>query len=78
MPTITEAKKRLTGIKGHVAIAIWERSDIFDRAEHLGIKISDKDADDILDYIDRKQDSELGITWDTLDVYIQDHFAEPY
>jgi len=72
MPTITEAKKRLTGIKGHVAIAIWEPADIFERAQHFGIKLTIKDANDILDEIDRKQDCEYGISWGTLDSFIQE------
>ncbi len=76
MPTVEEAKRRLTGVEGHVAVAIWTRADVMERAEILSIPLTDEDADNILDDIDRKQDSELGIIWITLDVYIQDYVAE--
>jgi hypothetical protein len=73
VPTVKQAKQRLTGVKGHVAIDIWQRDDIMQRAEQLGAKLSNEDADNILDDIDRRQDCELGITWDTLDCYIQEY-----
>jgi hypothetical protein len=72
MPTVAEAKHRLKGIEGHVAVAIWQREDVIGRAEERGIKITDEQADDILDNIDRKQDCEYGISWTTIDCYLDD------
>jgi len=70
MPTVAEATKRLEGIEGHVAVAIWQREDVVGRAEMRGIKLTDEQADDILDDIDRKQDCELGISWITIDCFL--------
>lgn len=70
MPTVTETRRHLKGIKGHVAVAIWCREDVIERAKVQGIQLGEKAADDILDYLDRKQDASLGINWDTLDCFI--------
>ena len=72
MPTVAEAKHRLEGIEGHVAVAIWQREDVVGRAEERGIKITDEQADEILDSIDRKQDCEYGINWITIDCFVDD------
>ena len=72
MPTVAEAKHRLKGIEGHVAVAIWQRADVIGRAEEKGIKITDEQADDILDEIDHHQDCTIGITWVTLDYFLDE------
>ena len=72
MPTVAEAKHRLKGIKGHVAVAIWQRADVIGRAEEKGMKLTDEQADEILDNIDRKQDCEYGISWTTIDCFLDD------
>lgn len=72
MPTVAEARKRLKGIEGHVAVVIWCREDVIGRAKEWGIEITPEQADDILDEVDRKHDCEVGITWDTLDYYIDE------
>lgn len=66
MPTVEEAIKRFEGVKGHVAVAIWEEEDVLERAKALRVKITREEAGEILDQIDRKQDCELGISWITL------------
>ena len=73
MPTIEEVIDRgLKGIIGHVAVAIWCREDVRERAEHKGIKITDEQIDELLDRIDHKQDCSLGITWDTIDCFLDE------
>jgi len=72
VPTVKEAKHRLTGIEGHVAVAIWSREDVIGRAKEKGITLTDKETDEILDDIDRHHDATLGITWDTIDCAIDD------
>ena len=71
MPTVQEAIKRLRwNKKQHVAVAIWCEADVLARAESKGIKCTREEAAELIDEIDRKQDCELGITWVTLDCYL--------
>ena len=73
MPTVQEAIKRLRGNKRqHVAVAIWCEDDVLERAEFRGIKCDRKEAAEIIDEIDRKQDCELGITWVTIDCFLDE------
>lgn len=72
MPTVAEAIKRFEGVKGRVAVAIWQEEDVLERAKALRVKMTREEASEILDEIDRKQDCELGISWITLDTFIQD------
>uniref|UniRef100_A0A6M3JZE4 Uncharacterized protein n=1 Tax=viral metagenome TaxID=1070528 RepID=A0A6M3JZE4_9ZZZZ len=55
-----------------IAVAIWVVDDVLTRAKERKIKITKKQAEDILSTIERHQDATLGITWDTLDCYIDD------
>lgn len=72
MPTVAEVRKRLKGIEGHVAVAIWCREDVIERAKENDIEITPEQADDILDQIDHRQDCTVGINWDVLDYYIEE------
>ena len=76
MSTVKEVRHRLKGIQGHVAVAIWCREDVTGKAKGMGFTITDEAADDILDDIDSHHDAELGISWDTLDCYIEDYAKE--
>jgi hypothetical protein len=55
-----------------LALAIWCADDVRSRAEEMEIDITDEQVDDVLSYVDNKQDCSLGITWDTLDFWIQE------
>jgi hypothetical protein len=60
----------------HVAAALWSVEDVFDQAENNhepSVKLTREQAEEIIDHVDRKQDASLGITWDTLDAYIDDY-----
>ena len=73
MPTVEEAINRLKRCREeHVAVAIWSEEDVLGRAEGRHIKISREEAAVILDEMDYKQDSELGITWTTIDCYLDE------
>lgn len=56
----------------HVATAIWSEDDVLERAKERNIKITRKQAQEIVDKIDHKQDATTGITWDTIDCYLDD------
>jgi len=73
MPTVTEARKRLRGVEGHVAVAIWCRDDVIGWAkEQRDEVITPEQADEILDEMDRRHDCELGMNWQTIDCYLDD------
>ena len=73
MPTIEEVIKRLHYSDGqHVAVAIWCEDDVRGRARERHVKCSRAQAREILDKVDHKQDCTLGITWDTLDCYLDE------
>jgi hypothetical protein len=75
MPTVKEVIKHLQRYKQsqeHIATAIWSEEDVLERAKERNIKITRKQAQDIIDRIDQKQDATTGITWDTIDCYLDD------
>jgi hypothetical protein len=61
---------RLKGVRGHVAVAVWCREDVIEKAREKGIQLGERSADEILDHLDHKQDCTEGISWITLDVFI--------
>jgi len=74
MPTVASVIEHLKGYKPeeHIATAIWCEEDVLGRAKELGKKISRKQAQEILDDIERRQDYEYGISWTTIDCAIED------
>ena len=73
MTTVSEAIKRLKwNKKQHIAVAIWCENDVLERARERNIEITKEEAAEIIDKIDNKQDCELGITWTTIDCYLDD------
>ncbi len=75
MPTIAEIKKRLSWCGDDdtiVCAAIWCRQDVLERAKERGIAITNEQADGVLNNMDYKQDCSLGISWDTMDVYLDE------
>ena len=56
----------------HVAVDIWCVEDVLERAEERGIKISRKEAEEIIDEIHKNQDATIGINWDVIDAYLDE------
>jgi len=54
-----------------LAIAIWCADDVRARAGDMDIELTDEQVDNVLSYVENKQDANLGITWDTLDFWIE-------
>ena len=74
MPTTREAIKRFGWLKNqHVAVAIWCEDDVLELAKEEGIKCNRKRAREIIDGIDHEQDCELGISWTTIRVYLNEY-----
>ena len=73
MPTVEQAMERLKrNGDQHVAVAIWSEDDVLGRAKERGISCTREQAQEILDEMDRKQDCELGITWITIDCFLDE------
>ena len=74
MSAIREAIELLRGFDNqHVAVAIWCEDDVLELAKEKGIKCSRKRAREIIDEVDRKHDATLGISWDTISIYLDDY-----
>jgi hypothetical protein len=54
-----------------IAHAIWQVDDVQMRAEALSVELSDQEAVDVVENIDRRHDAEIGINWDVLDCHIE-------
>jgi len=60
-----------------VAYALWGADDVIQRASERGLLCSKEQAEEIIDRVDRKQDASLGISWATLDCYIDEANLQP-
>ena len=69
---VIEHLKRTYTDDAVLAVAIWQVDDVIERAKEREIEISTEQAEEIIHRIDRKQDATLGISWDTIDFYIDD------
>ncbi len=54
-----------------IAYVIWNREDVLSRAQQLGPEITAEAADSILERMHLKADACVGMTWDTIDFYLQ-------
>jgi hypothetical protein len=74
MPTVEDVINHLKSYnpKEHIAVAVWSEEDVLERAKERTMKITKEEARDIIDRIDRRQDATIGITWDTIDYYLDE------
>lgn len=56
----------------HLACIVWSAVDVLQRADELETPVSDQEANDIIDRVGRKADCSMGISWATLDVFIDE------
>ena len=74
MPAVSKVIERFGWLKDqHVAVAIWCEDDVLELAMEEGIKCSRKRAREIIDEIDHKHDATMGISWDTIRVYLNEY-----
>ena len=50
----------------------WCTEDVLHEAEELGVELTEDEANDVLIRMEEKHDASIGISWDVMDVYIQD------
>ena len=51
---------------------IWSTEDVLHQAKEKGVKLTEDEANQILLQMERKHDADIGISWATIDVYIDD------
>lgn len=51
---------------------IWSTEDVLHQAKEKGVNLTEDEANEILLQMERKHDADIGITWTTIDVYIDD------
>ena len=54
----------------------WATEDVLGKADEMGIKLTENEADKILNQLLRLHDAELGINWLVIENYIQEHIDE--
>ena len=69
-------KGALAALFDSVAIHVWSRPDVYRVAWEAGWPISPTMADEILSDVERRVDSEYGITWLTFENAVQEFYAE--
>jgi len=55
----------------------WHIDDVKATAERMDIAITDEDAREILEIVERRHDANLGISWDVIEAHIDQHM-NPY
>ena len=71
--------KRLSAYKDQeqeICIALWIREDIYQQAEQNNIYLNNIEAEEILAQMERQQDCNHGITWETIDNLLYKHNKE--
>jgi len=66
--TTTEVREELKK-DGYVCI-FWHRDDVLQRAEWDNVTLTDEEVEAVLDLLDNKHDASIGISWDTIDCWI--------
>lgn len=56
----------------HVAAAIWAVDDVMERAKERKLSVTKHQAEEIIDTIEHRQDATIGITWITIDCYLDE------
>ena len=51
---------------------IWSTEDVLHQAKEKGVNLTEDEANEILLQMERKHDADIGISWSTIDVYIDD------
>ena len=51
---------------------IWSTEDVLHQAKQKDVQLTEDEANQILLQMERKHDADIGISWETIDVYIDD------
>ena len=53
----------------------WCADDVMHRASEMDVKITQKEAEEIIDSVEHNFDASLGVSWDTIEWAIEDHVS---
>ena len=56
----------------HLCVIVWQADDVIGQANERGVKCSKKEADAILEAMERQHDASYGISWETINTHIDD------
>lgn len=60
-------------LEDEICSIIWTKEDIVDRAKDQGNKVPSKERlSEIINLMDKNHDCNYGITWETIDYYLED------
>lgn len=55
------------------AVILWHRDDVaYVAEEHFGKQLTEEQTDMVMHLIEKKHDCSYGVTWDTIQMHIQD------
>jgi hypothetical protein len=55
-----------------VAYDVWCYEDVMTQADGRGMSVTKEEAMGILEEMDHRKDANMGITWDTIDFYLDE------
>jgi len=55
---------------------VWHIDDVLSRAKERSINLSEEQAKEILQLVDKGKDASIGINWEVLDVYTDSYIDE--
>ena len=79
MATVKEVIRDLHSSHNHydvICALIWTIEDVMREAEEKGIKITKREAETILNQMEHDHDACCGISWQTIDSYLDDMQSE--
>jgi len=76
MTTVRRAIEHLRGYKplDHVCMILWSPDDVIERAKERDppLELTKEEADEIIDMMEDDHDASNGVSWDTIDCYLDD------
>lgn len=71
---IEQARKVL--VASGILDSFWHQDDILGAAKERGIELTKREVQDIADFIVRKHDANIGINWDTINIFTDMYLEE--
>ena len=75
MKLIIETTDHLLAKRDFQIYIVWTKNDVMEQANRQGIELNENDCIEILESIENNYDANLGVTWETVDVGIENHLS---
>ena len=79
MPTVKEFIEYLNTLyksDDTIAVHLWQVDDAIGFAKERGEELTQDEAEEVIERMHRKCDSELGLTWTTLEFWVDEIISE--